>query len=285
MLRGGMALIAFASCWFSASNLLVKLLGSGVPVHWVALARNLVALPLLLGALAWEGLGLRSRRPVPLLLRGLFGSLAMLCMFWALPRAPMGALVMLSCSARLFTAVWGVLFLGEELDRRALGAVALAFAGVYLTLRPSFAGGELGPYLAALASGLFSSLAFATIKSVGKDEPSLRIIFYFGLVGAAFFLPGALASGYVPSARDWPLLAGVGFSSTAAQLFLTAGIRRAPVSRAGVGTFFLIVANILAGWLFLDERPDAWTWAGCALISAGLLGLAAPRQKAIPAPA
>ncbi len=36
---------------------------------------------------------------------------------------------------------------------------------------------------------------------------------------------------------------------------------------------FTVVLNFLGAWALWGERPDAATWAGCALILLGILGL------------
>lgn len=269
----GLPLVLFAACWFSATSLLVKALGPGVPVEWVACMRSVAALPLLLAVMRLRGLRIGSPNWASLSLRGFWGVLAMALHFWALPRMPIADAMLLFSAAPIYANLWGVLFLGERPDRVSLVCLALAFAGVYVVFRPGALSFDSAPYFAALASGVFSSLAFVTIKSLTRNEPSLRIILYFSLVGTAAFLPAAWRSGYRPDSLEWLLMATLGLTATVGQLFLTAGIGRSPVSRASMGAFFIVVLNILGGWVFWGERPDAWTWLGLLLISAGITGL------------
>jgi len=268
----GLLLVLFSSTWFSATTLLVKLLGTEIPTAWIAFMRSVVALPMIAVFMHRRGLSYRSEHGFRLFLRGVWGISAMACLFWALPRIPVANVMLMSHASPLYAAIWGVLFLDEKLDKAGVFCLLVAFSGVYLALRPELSLESL-PYYAALLSGIFSSLAFATIRSLGKTEPPLRIIFYFGLIGTCVFLPFALKSGYLPTPREWALMFAVGATATVGQLFLTTGITKAPVARASVGATFIIVLNIAGGRLWWGEVPDAWTWVGCLLIVGGIVGL------------
>ena len=117
------------------------------------------------------------------------------------------------------------------------------------------------------------SLAFATLKSLTRDEPAPRIVAYFMLVGSLAFLPGVLASGYLPTGKEFLLMGGVCLSATIGQMYLTEGIHLAPVTRASTASFVILLLNILGGWAFWGEVPDAWTWTGALLVGAGIYGL------------
>ncbi len=269
----GILLVLFASVWFSLGSMLIKLIGPEVPTAWVAFVRNLVSVPPFLLLMRYKRLGWASPNWARLILRGIWGCLAMSCFFWAIPRLPLATVVLLSSTQPIFAAVWGTLFMGERLDRFAVACIALSFVGVYVTLQPSFDAPDMLPYFTALAAGFFSSLAFVSIKSLSKDEPALRIIAYFAVVGTFFFLPATLKSGYVPAWPIWGLMVGVGMVTSVGQVFLTTGIGKAPVSRASIGVLFLVICNIFGGWVFWGEVPDRWTWLGSALILGGILGL------------
>ena len=198
--------------------------------------------------------------------------MAMITLFWALPRIPVANVMLMTHASPFYSAILGVIFLDEKLDGSAVACLVMAFCGVYLALRPELSLESL-PYFAALASGMFSALAFTTIRSMAKTEPPLRIIFYFGLVGTVVFFPFLIKSGYWPTAAEFLLMTIVGITATVGQLFLTTGITKAPVSRASIGASFIIVLNIAGGWLWWGEVPDALTWVGCLLIVGGIFGL------------
>jgi drug/metabolite transporter (DMT)-like permease len=269
---GGVFMVLLGTVWFSAMSLFIKALGPDVPVSWVALIRSAVMIPFVWVFLRKEKISIKSKNGLRLFLRGFWGASAMVCVFWALPRMPIAEASVLFYASPLYSALWGTMFMGEKLDKTAIICIGVAFLGVYVTFRPELAFDSM-PYYAALAAGILSSLAFATIKSLASTEPALRIIFYFGVVASAIFLPGAITSGFWPDARQWGLLLLVGLSASIGQLFLTTGISRAPVSKASFGALFNIVLNMLGGWLIWHETPDAITLLGCLLVTGGILGL------------
>ncbi|MFC1678939.1 DMT family transporter [Elusimicrobiota bacterium] len=272
MLKDGVLLVLVASIWFSASMSMIKALGPEVPVEWVSFLRNAVALPVVAFVMYRRGISFASSQWLPLVLRGCFGVLSMTCRFWALPRMPLADSTLISSTTPVFAAIWGVLFLEERLDRVAVLCIGATFVGVYVTFRPELSY-IAAPYFAALAAGLFSSIAFAVIKSLSRSEPTERIIFYFAVVGSLAFLVPVLRSGFWPTPVQWAIMTAIGFAATGGQVFLTMGIGRAPVSRSSTGILFVIVLNIGIGWFFWGESPDAWTWLGCLLIAGGILGL------------
>jgi drug/metabolite transporter (DMT)-like permease len=270
---------ALSALFFSAGTLLIKAMGPGVPYYWVAFMRNLAPLPLLLLLMRGRGQAVRSPGWRSLLARGALGAAAIACLAWALPRMPLADAVLLGHASPLYSAVFGVLLFAESLDRRALACLALAFAGVAVTLRPTLHFDSV-PYFVALAAGLLSSLAHVAVKSLSKSEPSTRIVLYAAAAGAGLFLPPVLTSAFSPTPLQWGLMLLVGLTITAGQLLLTGGIARAPVSTATAGLFMTIVMNIAGGRLFFGETPDAWSWLGCLLILGGIGGLGLSRRAA-----
>ena len=265
------SILVSAFC-FAITTMLVKAAGPGVPVAWVAFMRCAPAFLFLYWLLRRRDLALASPRWQSLALRGGLGVAAMCCQFWALPRMPLANTILLSQSTPIFASLWAVLFLEETLDRSSVACIGLAFLGVYVILRPAL-DYAAAPAAAALASALFASLAFATLKSLTRDEPAPRIVAYFMLVGSLAFLPGVLASGYLPTGKEFLLMGGVCLSATIGQMYLTEGIHLAPVTRASTASFVILLLNILGGWAFWGEVPDAWTWTGALLVGAGIYGL------------
>ncbi|MBI4348513.1 MAG: DMT family transporter [Elusimicrobia bacterium] len=270
----GVALVAASAVGLAAAHLMIKALGAELPYYWVAFVRNAAPLPLLALAMSGGGVPFGSPNRTGLLLRGVWGALAIGCLCWALPRMPLADAILLAHASPLWAALWGVCFLGERLERAAVACLAVAFLGVFVTLRPALAF-DSWPYAVALASGLFSSFAHVAVKSLTRTEHVLRIVFYAALAGSAWFLPQVLASPVRPSAGQWSAMAAIGVVVTVSQLLLTEGISRSPVSRASAAILLTIVFNLAGGRLLWGESPDAWGWVGCALISGGIFALGA----------
>lgn len=267
-----MLLVLLSSAWFSASALLIKGLGPDVPVVWVVFWRNAVSVAPVAALMAWRGVGWRTKNPYGLLMRGVWGVGAMVTGFWALPRLPMANATLLGHASPLYAALLGAAFLDEKVERSAVGFIALAFLGLYLAT-PPLEGAALLPTVAAFVSGLFSGLAFTALRQAASTDEPMRVVLYYALVGSGVFLLPLLFSGFLPTGRQALFLFGVGACSTVGQLLMSSGFGKTPVAKASLATMFTVVLNFLGAWALWGERPDAATWAGCALILLGILGL------------
>lgn len=273
-----MLLVLLSSAWFSASALLIKGLGADVPVEWVVFCRNAVSVAPVGALMYYRGVGWRTNNTFGLVMRGVWGIGAMLTGFWALPRLPMANATLLGHASPLYAALLGAVFLDEKVERSAVGFIALAFLGLYLAT-PPLEGAAVLPTAAAFASGLFSGLAFTALRRAASTDEPMRVVFYYAFVGSAVFLVPVLVSGFLPSPRQALLLFAVGASSTVGQLMMTSGFGKTPVARASLATLFTVVLNFLGAWALWGERPSAATWAGCALILLGILGLSEGFRK------
>jgi drug/metabolite transporter (DMT)-like permease len=74
----GVLLVLFSSAWFSATTLLVKLIGPDTPAVWVAFMRSAVAVPLIAAFMLHRGVAFNSKRKQRLVMRGIWGISAMI---------------------------------------------------------------------------------------------------------------------------------------------------------------------------------------------------------------
>ncbi|TBR18648.1 DMT family transporter [bacterium] len=273
-----MLLVFLSSAWFSASALLIKALGPDVPVAWVVFCRNAVALAPVAALMHRRGIGWRTKNTTGLVMRGVWGVGAMVTGFWAIPRLPMANATLLMYASPLYAALLGAVFLDEPVARSAAGYIALSFVGLFLAV-PPLAGAAVLPTAAAFASGLFSGLAFTALRQAASTDEPIRVVFYYALIGSGLFLVPAALSGVVPSPRQTLLLLAVGGASTVGQLLMSSGFGKTPVAKASLATLVSVVLNFLGGWALWGEKPSAATWAGCALILFGILGLSEAFRK------
>ena len=71
-------------------------------------------------------------------LRGLIHGIGVMLWFYAMARIPIAEVTALGFTAPIFTTLGAVLFLGERLHARRMGAVLVAFGGAMIILRPGF---------------------------------------------------------------------------------------------------------------------------------------------------
>ena len=277
----GVRHMAASAFFFSLMSLLVKLAGSRLPSNQIVLARGVVCLVLSYGWLRTRGLRPWGTNPRALLLRGLFGTLALLCFYYTLVTIPFAESVVLQHLNPIFAALLAAVLLRERIGARLAVATVLCLAGVLAITRPVtlFGGSDPAHHLpalglaAGLAGAVCSSLVFVLIRSIGSREDPLVIVFYFPLVTVPVVLPLALAAWVWPTPLEWLTLVGVGIATQLAQVHMTRGLALEPAGRASSILYLQVALAALWGALFFEEIPDLFTLIGGGLIVAGTLTL------------
>lgn len=165
----------------------------------------------------------------------------------------------------IFITLGAALFLGETIGLRRVLAIAAAFCGALLIIRPgseAFNPAALFPLGAAVS---FAGYAVIT-RRVGNREDAWTSLFYTALVG------GVLTSVLLPTAlppatpKVLSLMAAIALAGTVGQLLL---IRAYSMAEAGLlapfGYSGLVFAT-LTGLVIFGEVPSLLTMAGALVI-------------------
>jgi drug/metabolite transporter (DMT)-like permease len=135
--------------------------------------------------------------------------------------------------------------------------------------------------LIAVAGALCTALAYVSVRSLGRSEHPLVIVFYFPLVAVPLSLPLVLLNPVLPTPGELLWLIGVGVFTQLGQLALTSSLTALPAARATAISTVQVVFAALWGWLIFAETVAAHTVAGAALVlAATLISLAGRRGGA-----
>ena len=268
-LIGGEALLAIMGA-------LIKYVSDELSTEQIVFFRNLAGLIILIPMILRQGPSLLKTSVWHWhLMRGLVGVTAMYCYFWAIGNMPLTEAFLVKLSSPLFMPLIAWVWLSEKSGKNSLLALLVGFTGVAFILRPG--GDEAFTYVAlvGLLGAFLAALAKVTIRKLSvTQEPSQRIVFYFGVIAATVSLPAALANWNPVPPSYWGLLLLLGAVATFGQLALTKAYKIAPTGSVGVYAYSAVVYGALMGWLFWDEIPLWSTWVGAALIiSSGFINL------------
>lgn len=182
------------------------------------------------------------------------------------------------CSAPLLIAGLAAAFLGERLTGRVMIALVVGIFGTGLLIAgpqaaaPSasrFVAGGLLALLAGLAYALYAVLAKVSLE---RTAPLPLTALTFST--AALLMVPLLAWTDAPLSqvtRGWPWLVYLGVVATAGAYALYAtGLRRVPVSVAGIVTLLEPLTATLLGVLLFGERLGDAGLAGAALLLAAI---------------
>ncbi|RMG33039.1 MAG: DMT family transporter [Gammaproteobacteria bacterium] len=280
ILTGGL-FIMVSELLFAAMGGAIRMASTELDNPMIVFGRNLVGAAILLGWLATRGGGrpLATRVPHLHLLRGLSGTGAMYCFFYAIAHMPLAEAMLLKLTSPLFIPLIALTWLHEPLGWRTPLALAIGFAGVLVILAPDARG--IDPVaLIALAGGVLAALAKVTVRRLSHTESPELIVFYFAVTGLAVSIIPLPWLWQTPSTQALGWVLATGLLATGGQLMLSRGMGRAPAGRLAPFSFFSVVFGAILGWLFWGETVTLATVAGAVLILLSVLVTGSQRLPA-----
>ncbi len=269
--------------FFSLMSFFVKLAGERLPSQEIVVARSVASLVLSWVALRKAGVSPWGWKPGGLVLRGLLGTAALSCFYYALTELPIALVTVLHYLNPPLAALLAWIFLRERSGPLLFLALLASFAGTVLVAQPTliFGGEERAtwPLLAAIAGAVFSAAAYVSVRKLAAREPPLVIVFYFPLVALPITVPTLAFEALWPTPIEWLILLGVGVTTQLGQVHLTKGLAAEATGRATAISYAQVLFAALWGMLWFGELPDAWMAAGAALILLGTLLAARPAGR------
>ncbi|PSV49878.1 EamA family transporter [Photobacterium indicum] len=267
-----MLMSAFA---FALMSSCVKLVSTyGIPVFEIVAARAVVSLIISYADIKRKRISVWGNNKKLLIARGVAGSLALICVYFAVATLPLAEATILQYLHPVFTALLALVFLRERIQLSTIICIVFCIVGLLVMVSPglTFDSTAALPWLsvtAALLGALGSAIAYVIVKRLSSSEDSSVIIFYFPLIAlplSVLFLGNDFV---MPDTEALLLLLFVGISTQVGQIGLTKAMQTEVASKATAYSYVQVVFSIILGWLFFSELPSIWTWAGGTLIIIG----------------
>lgn len=200
--------------------------------------------------------------------RAVVGVVSMGFTFAALMELPLAEATTIAFTTPIFATVLGALLLGEPTGWRRWSAVAAGFAGVLIVTQP---GGHAIPLRGAaygITAALLTAVVFILVRQIGRTERAQTTVWWFSVLSLVPL--GALYATQVKAhpLAVWALLASIGLFGGAAQLAMTASLRRGAVSLVVPFDYSSLLWATAFGWLLFGTLPTATTWIGAPVIVA-----------------
>jgi S-adenosylmethionine uptake transporter len=270
--------IAFVQCLAGIAvlclmDVVVKILGTAVPVPQIALARYAFGTLLALAVWQWQGRPPVTRSMLPVhLLRGCMIAAMSVSFYWSLTVLPLAECITLAFVAPLMVPPLAALFLGEAMQPRYLAAGALGFAGVLVTVQgaPEFDGDRL----LGLAAVLFSAVTYAASAVVLRARAAHDGATVITLLAAA--IPAILLSPLAIGAAlpDWETLGwfvALGLIGNIGMQLLSRAYAHLEAQALAVMEFSALPWAALLGFAIFGEPVRPQIWAGAIVILAACL--------------
>lgn len=273
--------------WMSLSELIfvaawcgIKALGRHLPLFEITFFRSIASVILIAPLVFLRQGSFRGKAVGTLLLRSLFGFLAMIASFYAMIHLQLGNASTLINTMPIFVAILAPLLLREPFSLKRLVLIVISFAGIGMLLKPDAGILEVAALL-GLASAVSAALAMLCVRKLRTSDSPMIITFYFTGFSALASAPGAVATYAPPTATEWGLIAFVGITATIGQLLLVRAYRFAHAATIAPFAYVAVIGSFIAGVILFGEIPDLWSIAGAAIIIACGVGISllAPAER------
>jgi len=210
----------------------------------------------------------RAALSAPALIRAVSEALATMLYVTALALIPLSINSALLQASPLVVTMAAAIFLREPVGWRRWSAILAGFVGVLIILRPFGDGFEVAGLLTVACVVVLAARDLATrVMPAAIGTFQLTTWAYLAMVPAGLILMGI--GGTAPQSVDPDRLldlTGALMTGLVGYWAVTAAMRLGEVSVVAPFRYTRLVFAMILAMVFLGERPDAFTYAGSALI-------------------
>ena len=251
---------------FALAGVCIKLATADVSTEEVVFFRNLFGFIVILPFIFREGIKvLPTKIPLWHFSRALAGLSAMYCFFYSIEYIPLSSSMLLSYTTPLFAPFMAYFLLGEKISIKLILIIGIGFIGVIFLLNPSFESFSWVS-LIALLSGLLAAMAMTSIRRMSKTEPSIRIVFYYGLICTCISAIPMFNVSELPESNSLLLLFAIGAFATLGQICLTRGYSMSAVAQVGPFMYSTVVFVTIFAWFLWEEVPTLYAGIGIMIV-------------------
>ena len=289
--RLGIALAVLAALGFSFKAIFVKLAYAAAPATAPVEAVTLLSLRMVFALPVFLWIGIQASRAAPPLTRRDWGMLVALGLlgyygssmldFLGLQYIPAGLDRLILFTYPTLTVLIGVLFMGQTLEKRQIGALLLSYAGIGLAFAHDLQiAGDIRTVLigagfvfgSALTYAMYSAGAEPAIRRLGSARfAALAMLVSTAATQIHFFIAQPISALVQPLPIYGYGAAMALFSTVLPVLWQSAAIRRIGSARAVLIGTLGPVLTIFFGWRLRAEPISLAQLAGAGLVLAGVL--------------
>lgn len=218
------------------------------------------------------------------LIRGGLSAVMAILFFWGLARVPMAQAIALAFVAPLIALFLAAVLLKERIERRAILASALGFAGVVVIFAGQ-ADAKLGPdafwgSVAILCSACLYAYNIILMRQQAQLAGPVEIAFFMSLIMTACFMLAAPFLAFLPPLSQLPAIGGAAILAFVSLMLLSWAYARAEAQHLAPVEYTSFIWAAMLGYLIFGERIIPLTLVGGGMIILACL-IAASRPAAI----
>ena len=259
------ALMILSALSFSIMAAIVKATPHSVELK--ALARQIVSCIFVLLIILYH-----KKRIIPLkkniiklILRCVFGTIGIYYYFYSIDNLLLANASMLTRLSPFFVTLFAFIILKESIRGITWMIFIPMLIGCGLIIKPN--SDLFNPAsIFAIISACSGALAYVMIKSIGKNESSYTIIFWFTLISSLGYAPIAFEEIKTLNGFYHSNLIFIGIFGVLGQIGLTKAYQLAKASHVAPFGYLYIVFTGIIGYYFWNEIPDFLSFTGYLII-------------------
>lgn len=265
--KQGILYIIMAGLFFALMTFFVRMAGN-LPTMQKAFFRNAVAAvaALLLLARSEEGFKIKKSSWRDLFLRSFFGTMGLICNFYAVDRLAIADANILNKLSPFFAIIMSYFILKEKANKTEWLCVVVAFIGALFVVKPSmdmqFVNAMIG-----MLGGFGAGVAYTFVRKLGKaGERGPVIVMCFSVFSCIVTAPFLIIGAKPMSLYQIVMLLLAGAAATGGQLSITKAYTKAPAKEISVFDYSQVVFAAALGLVFLGQIPDLMSIIGYVII-------------------
>mgnify|MGYP003232450016 CR=1 FL=1 len=251
----GIFFITLSALSFAFMNAFVRLSGD-LPSVQKSFFRNLVAffIALIMIIRSKDGFKIEKGNLKYMILRATFGTVGILCNFYAVDHLVLSDASMLNKMSPFFVIIFSFLLLKEKMSLAQALAVAGAFIGSLFVIKPTFTNMALVPSLIGLCGGICAGIAYAMVRILGqRGQKGSSVVIFFSGFSCVVTLPYLLL--------DFHPMSGL-------QILTLLGYYHAPAKEISIYDYSQIIFSTILGFFLFGQVPDRYSVLGYVIICA-----------------
>lgn len=266
--KKGMIYIIFAAFFFAAMNVCVRSAGD-LPSIQKSFFRNLVAAIFAFVILIKEHQSFHyQRKDLPmLLLRSSFGTLGILCNFYAVDHLLVSDASMLNKLSPFFVIICSAFFLKEKATNMQKLTVVIAFIGTLFVVKPSTDLISNVNSMVGVLGAVGAGVAYTCVRQLGKQGvPGAKIVFFFSCFSCICVLPYIIFNYQPMTLQQVLILLLAGLMAAGGQFSITAAYSNAAGKDISIYDYSQVLFAAVLGFIFLNQIPDLYSIIGYVII-------------------
>lgn len=266
--KKGMFFIVMAAFFFASMNVFVKLAGDLSSIQ-KSFFRNLIAalFAFIILVKSKEGFSYQRKDIPMLLLRSVFGTLGILCNFYAVDHLLVSDASMLNKLSPFFVIIFSSLFLNEKANMTQKITIIIAFIGSLFVVKPSIHFVSNMNSIIGILGAMFAGIAYTCVRKLGmQGVAGAKIVFFFSCFSCLSVVPYLIFNFQPMTLKQVGCLLMAGLMAAGGQFSITNAYTYAPAKEISVYDYTQVIFAAILGFILLNQLPDIYSIIGYIII-------------------